>query len=58
MPVHVAVLGSGTPLPNLKRASPAFVAHLSDEPVLIDCGPDTLRQMMLAAEDLLVIPIA
>ena len=48
MAIKVTVLGSGTPLPNLKRAGPAFVAHLSDEPVLVDCGPDTLRQMMLA----------
>ena len=48
MPIKVTVLGSGTPLPNLKRSGPAFVAHLSDEPVMVDCGPDTLRQMMLA----------
>ena len=48
MPIKVTVLGSGTPLPNLQRSSPAFVAHLSDEPVLVDCGPDTLRQTMAA----------
>ncbi|MBI3973431.1 MAG: MBL fold metallo-hydrolase [Chloroflexi bacterium] len=48
MPIKVTVLGSGTPLPNLRRAGPAFVAHLSDEPVLVDCGPETLRQMMVA----------
>src|SRR5580765_7178981 len=48
MPISVTVLGCGTPLPNLKRAGLAFVAHLSDEPVLIDCGPDTLSPLQRA----------
>jgi ribonuclease BN (tRNA processing enzyme) len=49
VPITVTVLGSGTPIPTLQRAGPAFVAHLSGEPVLVDCGPETLRQMQHAA---------
>ena len=48
MTIGVTILGSGTPLPNLKRSQPAFVAHLGDEPVLVDCGPGALDQLLRA----------
>jgi ribonuclease BN (tRNA processing enzyme) len=41
----VTVLGSGNPNVHPKRAFPAHLVHLGEEPVLVDCGEGTVRQL-------------
>lgn len=48
MSVRITVLGSGGPPPSLERSGPAFVLHLDGRPVLVDCGPGAVRQLLRA----------
>jgi ribonuclease BN (tRNA processing enzyme) len=43
--MDIIILGSGTGLPLVDRASPAFVLLADKRPVLFDMGPGTLRQL-------------
>jgi len=45
---EVIVIGSGTGVPSLKRASPALVVKTSQTCILLDSGPGTLRQLLKA----------
>ena len=46
--MDIIILGSGTGLPLVDRASPAFVLLLDNEFALFDMGPGTLRQLSRA----------
>jgi ribonuclease BN (tRNA processing enzyme) len=46
--MDIIILGSGTGLPLVDRASPAFVLLLDKKIVLFDIGPGTLRQLSRA----------
>lgn len=52
MGITVTVLGSGSPIPQLDRSGPAFALDDGRGISLIDCGPGTLRQMMVAGLDI------
>lgn len=43
---EVIVVGSGTGVPSLKRASPALVVKTHQTCILLDSGPGTLRQLL------------
>lgn len=43
--MKLTILGSGTCVPSINRASPATHLKIQDTNILIDCGPGTLRQM-------------
>lgn len=43
---EVVILGSGTGIPSLRRASPGLVLVTDNTKVLIDSGPGTLRRML------------
>ncbi len=43
---EVVILGSGTGIPSLRRASPGLVVSSEDSRVLIDSGPGILRRML------------
>ena len=42
---ELIVIGSGTGIPSLKRASPGFIINSDTTQILIDSGPGTLRKM-------------
>ena len=44
--MEVYVVGSGTGVPSLKRASPGIIVKTGDSIVLLDSGPGTLRQLL------------
>ncbi|MCD6319472.1 MAG: MBL fold metallo-hydrolase [Candidatus Desulfofervidaceae bacterium] len=44
--LEVIVIGSGTGVPSLKRASPALVVKTYQTCILLDSGPGTLRQLL------------
>ncbi len=39
------VVGSGTGVPSVKRASPSYLLRLSNQMLLVDLGPGTLRRL-------------
>jgi len=43
---EVVILGSGTGIPSLRRASPGLVLLSEDTKMLIDSGPGILRRML------------
>ncbi|MEW5767843.1 MAG: ribonuclease Z [bacterium] len=43
--MEIIIIGSGTGVPSLKRASPALMIITAGEYLLFDTGPGTLRQM-------------
>lgn len=43
--MKVIVLGSGTSVPMPRRASPSIAVFFNDNPLLLDIGPGTLRQL-------------
>lgn len=43
--MEIIIIGSGTGVPSLKRASPALMVVVAGEYLLFDTGPGTLRQM-------------
>jgi len=43
---EVVILGSGTGIPSLRRASPGLVLFSDDTQVLVDSGPGILRRML------------
>ena len=43
---EVIVIGSGTGVPSLNRASPAILLKTKNTFVLLDSGPGTLRQLL------------
>ncbi|MBU1614929.1 MBL fold metallo-hydrolase [bacterium] len=43
--MKIIIIGSGTGVPSLKRASPALMVVVAKEHLLFDTGPGTLRQM-------------
>ena len=44
--MEVTVIGSGTGVPLVERASPALAVRIEDEVLLFDCGAGTLRKML------------
>lgn len=46
--MKVTVLGSGTPIPDVRRAAPAFIVHLGDRLAQIDAGGDCVRRQLEA----------
>jgi len=46
--MDIIILGSGTGLPLVDRASPSFALLADNRPVLFDMGPGTLRQLSRA----------
>ena len=46
--MRITVLGSGTGLPSLRRASPGLLVEADGLRVLMDAGPGTLRQLLKA----------
>ena len=46
--MDIIILGSGTGLPLVDRASPAFALLLEERLALFDVGPGTLRQLSRA----------
>lgn len=49
--MKVTLLGTGSPVPSLKRASAGYMIEIGGDVVLIDCGPGTFRRMMEAGVD-------
>ena len=47
----VTLLGTGTPVVNLKRSGPSQVVWVGDEPLLVDCGLGTAHQLLRAGID-------
>jgi len=45
---EVIVIGAGTGVPSLRRASPAIVVKTANSCILLDSGPGTLRQLLKA----------
>jgi ribonuclease BN (tRNA processing enzyme) len=43
---EVIVIGSGTGIPSLSRASPAILIKTKDKTILLDSGPGTLRELL------------
>jgi ribonuclease BN (tRNA processing enzyme) len=46
--MELVVLGSGTGVPSLRRASPSFLVEISGRRLLLDAGPGALRQLLAA----------
>ena len=46
--MEITIIGSGTCVPSLRRASPAIMADAGTHRFLLDSGPGTLRQMLQA----------
>ena len=46
--MRLTILGSGTTIPSRDRSSPSLALWIQGEPVLLDLGPGTLRQMARA----------
>jgi ribonuclease BN (tRNA processing enzyme) len=46
--VEIIIIGSGTCVPSLRRASPGIVVDSGTHKFLLDSGPGTLRQMLQA----------
>ncbi len=49
--MKVTVLGSGTCVPSLKRASPSYLLETGRHKYLVDCGSGTLIQLLRAGHD-------
>lgn len=49
--MQLTILGSGTCIPTIKRASPGYFLETNSMKILIDCGPGTLRQLIAAKKD-------
>ncbi|MBI4776046.1 MAG: MBL fold metallo-hydrolase [Deltaproteobacteria bacterium] len=50
--MRITVLGSGTGLPSLRRASPGLLVEAGGLRILMDTGPGTLRQVLKAGVEL------
>ena len=46
--MKVTLLGTGSPVPSLKRASAGYMVEVGSDVVLIDHGPGCFRNMMQA----------
>lgn len=46
--MELIILGSGTGVPSVRRASPAYLLRLPGRCLLLDCGPGALRQLAAA----------
>ena len=46
--MKITLLGTGSPVPSLKRASAGYMVETGDDVVLIDHGPGTFQRMMEA----------
>jgi ribonuclease BN (tRNA processing enzyme) len=44
--MQVTILGSGTPIPEPKRAGTSLVLRIGGEPILIDCGPGAFSRLL------------
>jgi len=53
--MEVTIIGSGTAIPSLKRASPAIFLKIGPKNLLIDSGSGTLRRLLEAEIDYLQI---
>lgn len=51
--MEVIIIGSGTAIPTLKRASPAIFLRIANKNLLIDSGSGTLRRLLEAEIDYL-----
>jgi len=49
-PVKVTLLGTGSPLPSLKRASSSYLVETGDDVILIDHGPGAFQRLMQAGK--------
>jgi len=49
--MKLTILGSGTCVPSVKRASPGLFLEENKLKILIDCGPGALRQIVKAGKD-------
>jgi ribonuclease BN (tRNA processing enzyme) len=49
--MKLTILGSGTCVPTIKRASPANYLKVGETNILVDCGSGTLRQIVKAKLD-------
>ncbi len=49
--MEITLTGTGSPIPISERAATSLVVEIGDEPVLIDCGPRTVYQLMAAEID-------
>lgn len=50
--MKVTLLGTGCPAPSLTRSGPSQVVWGGDQPLLVDCGPGALFQLLRAEIDL------
>lgn len=53
--IRIKIIGSGTAIPHIKRASPAIFINFNDKNILIDSGAGTLRRLKEANVDYLEI---
>ncbi|MEW6607804.1 MAG: MBL fold metallo-hydrolase [bacterium] len=53
--MEIIIIGSGTAIPTLKRASPAIFLKIENQNILIDSGSGTLRKLLEAQLDYLEI---
>ena len=44
--MKLTLLGTGTPAPDLARAGSSYLLSLSNETILIDCGPGSFRRLV------------
>ncbi len=49
--MKLTVLGSGTCVPSAKRSASSYLLSFTNNRLLIDCGPGTLRQIALSGVD-------
>ncbi len=49
--MELTILGSGTCVPDVKRASPGYLLNHNNTALLVDCGPGALRQIVLSGAD-------
>ncbi len=50
--MEITIIGSGTSVPSLKRASPALMISCPNIRILCDTGPGTLRQLQKSGTSL------
>ena len=46
MPLHLTLLGTGTPTPLSHRAGAGYLVTLDEQTLLFDCGPGSARRLL------------